>query len=500
MSNLDTPSLRPSWLEGVFIGLREEGDRPAVQGETGTATYSELASLAGRLSRGLEDIPAVGRAPRVAIHTAKSPGAYAAILACVAAGATFCPINVEAPAGRNSRILDDFQPDCAFLGADAARRDHPALSGLAELAPKRSDRAVELRPRPASSIAYVIYTSGTSGFPKGVQISYRNLDWFLSAVMARLEVAPGSRWSNHPNLAFDLSILDIFGAIGSRSTLIPLSSPFIRAFPARAIADEAITVWHSVPSIVENLRQVRAGECKMLASLERVILCGEPCRRGWVDYLTTHCAHDVRVFNAYGPTETTVFCTTEEIARGYPFDDREPTIALGNALAGASVDLVPTATEEREVVVSSPGVGPGYLRSRAGERDGYQTVASGKRIYYTGDLAEISAGKMYYRGRADAQVKLRGNRFELCELEAFLEASGVPGAHASAVEDAVVVFVDERCRQTDKDLHVLLEDAMPSYAVPRLIFRLAAWPRNVNDKIDRAALASLARRELRRGA
>jgi acyl-coenzyme A synthetase/AMP-(fatty) acid ligase len=105
---------------------------------------------------------------------------------------------------------------------------------------------------------------------------------------------------------------------------------------------------------------------------------------------------------------------------------------------------------------------------------------------------------MYYRRRADAQVKLRGNRFELGELEAFLEASGVRGAHASAVEDAVVLFVDERCSQTDKDVHVLLEDAMPSYAVPRLIFRLAEWPRNVNDKIDRASLASLARKELSR--
>jgi acyl-coenzyme A synthetase/AMP-(fatty) acid ligase len=236
----------------------------------------------------------------------------------------------------------------------------------------------------------------------------------------------------------------------------------------------------------------------MLATLERVILCGEPCRRGWVEYLTTHCAQNVRVFNAYGPTETTVFCTTEEIVRGYPFDDRELTIALGNALPGAAVDLVPTATGERELVISSPGVGPGYLRSRPAEQDGYQTVAGGNRIYYTGDLAEISAGKMYYRGRADAQVKLRGNRFELGELEAFWEASGVPGAHASAIEDAVVLFVHERCSQTNKDLHMLLEDAMPSYAVPRLIFRLAEWPRNVNDKIDRAALACLARRELRR--
>ena len=81
------------------MALREEGDRPALQGETGTATYSELASLAGRLSRGLEDIAAIGRPPRVAIHTAKSPDAYAAILACIAAGATFCPMNVEAPAG-----------------------------------------------------------------------------------------------------------------------------------------------------------------------------------------------------------------------------------------------------------------------------------------------------------------------------------------------------------------------------------------------------------------
>ena len=123
------------------------------------------------------------------------------------------------------------------------------------------------------------------------------------------------------------------------SGTLPLKQSHPRAFPTWAIVENELNVWHSVPSIVENMRRLRAGEMDLLRTLEVVILCGELCRRPWVEYLLEYCAPNVRIYNAYGPTETTVFCVTEEMNREYTFDMRESNAPLGIPREGAQLYL-----------------------------------------------------------------------------------------------------------------------------------------------------------------
>jgi D-alanine--poly(phosphoribitol) ligase subunit 1 len=445
---------------------------------------------------------------KIVVNSAKCPDAYALELASVICGATFCPLNIDAPRGRNERIVSDFRPDLTFTGPGAIAEIDSAAPNITRLLPVTGKPSLALRQRNSADVAYVIYTSGTAGYPKGVQITYGNLEWFLSGVLDRLSVRRQSRWSNHPNLAFDLSILDLFGSLATRSTLYPLTSPVERAFPARFIAEQSLTVWHSVPSVVESLRRLHAGESGFLRSLEVVILCGEPCRRRWVEYLLDYCAPNVRIFNAYGPTETTVFCTMELVERGYEFDDGESNVALGLPLRGARLELDAVDTEASELAICSPGVGIGYLNLLPTERDGYYRNQSGSYCYRTGDLVDQVNDKLYFRRRSDNQVKIKGNRFELSELEnslaaagvfgayAVLAAAGVFGAYAVLAAGNVALFVDSGCLVSDEEIREAISDQVPSYAIPQAIFRLEVLPRNVNDKVDRSVLTRLARERI----
>jgi D-alanine--poly(phosphoribitol) ligase subunit 1 len=482
-------------LSSLFIPDECSSATEAIVSGGETFTYSEFFMRIADFAGAIDQAMASGK-KRIVVNSSKCVDAYAVELASAVCGATFCPLNIDAPRGRNERIVSDFGPDLIFTGPGAVTEIDSVVPNITRLLPVTSKLPLAMRRRHSTDVAYVIYTSGTTGYPKGVQITYGNLDWFLSGVLDRLSVRRQSRWSNHPNLAFDLSILDLFGSFASRSTLFPLTSPMERAFPARFIAESGLTVWHSVPSVVENLRRLHAGESGLLRSLEVVILCGEPCRRRWVEYLLEYCAPNVRIFNAYGPTETTVFCMMELVTRGYEFDDGESNVALGTPLLGARLKLDTVDAETSELVICSPGVGIGYLNLRPGERNGYYRNQSGSYYYRTGDLVEQVNDKLYFRGRSDNQVKIRGNRFELSELESSLAATGISGAYAVLVADAVVLFVDSGCRLSSEEIRQAISDQVPSYAVPQAILRLEVLPRNVNDKVDRSALTRLARERI----
>lgn len=485
-------------LGSLFVPDEYSSAAQAIVNDDETLTYSEFLGRIADFAGAIDQAMASGK-KRIVVNSSKCADAYAVELASAVCGATFCPLNIDAPRGRNERIVSDFGPDLIFTGPSALTEIDSLVPNITRILPITGKPSLALRRRDSADVAYVIYTSGTAGYPKGVQITYRNLEWFLSGVLDRLSVRRQSRWSNHPNLAFDLSILDLFGSIATRSTLFPLTSPVERAFPARFIAERGLHVWHSVPSVVESLRRLHAGESGLLRSLEVVILCGEPCRRRWAEYLLEYCAPNVRIFNAYGPTETTVFCMMELVTRGYEFDDGESNVALGIPFLGARLELDAVDAETSEVVICSPGVGIGYLNLLPRERNGYYRDQSGSPCYRTGDLVEQVNEKLYFRRRSDNQVKIRGNRFELSELENSLAATGVSGAYAVLVADAVALFVDSGCRLSDEEIREAMSDQVPSYAIPRTIFRLEVLPRSVNDKVDRSALTRLARERIESG-
>jgi amino acid adenylation domain-containing protein/non-ribosomal peptide synthase protein (TIGR01720 family) len=424
----------------------------------------------------------------------------------VKTGAAYVPIDPAVPAARMEFVLGDAAPIAAVTTAGLADRldgcdltvidvDDPAVGNQPSTAPASRNPVPD-------DVAYLIYTSGTTGTPKGVAIPHRNVTRLLETLDADLELA-GQVWSQCHSLAFDFSVWEIWGALlyGGRVVVVPdavVRSP--EEFHTLLVAEQ-ITMLSQTPSAFYALQAADAlsPELGGQLKLEAVVFGGEalePQRlRKWLD---DHPGLP-RLINMYGITETTVHASFREIVAG----DVDSTVSpigvplahLGFFVLDGWLQPVPVGVVG-ELYVAGAGVADGYV-GRAGLTASRFVAcpfeAPGRRMYRTGDLVWWGAdGQLRYVGRADEQVKIRGHRIELGEIQAAL-------ADLDRVGQAVVIAREDR--PGDKRLvgyvtgtadpataRAALAERLPSYMVPAAVVALDALPLTVNGKIDTRAL------------
>ncbi|GAA1946247.1 D-alanine--poly(phosphoribitol) ligase [Streptomyces durmitorensis] len=489
---------------------------PALEVGTDRLTYEQLDAQAQHLAAEL--VVAHGGVPsRVGLLAERSVLAYAGYLAVQRIGATVVPLNPAFPAarteavvraGRLDLVLAQEQEAAAHLSVPVLAPDHSDLRGAAlpELPPWRAE---------PDGIAYVLFTSGSTGTPKGVPVRHSNVCAYLAHVVERYEVRPGSRVSQTFDLTFDLSVFDMFTAWGGGGTLVVPDRKDLMA-PVRWVADQRLTHWFSVPSMVSYASRMRSLGPGRMPSLRWSLFCGEPLTvqqaRAW-----SGAAPDSTLENLYGPTELTISCAQFRLPDdpgAWPVTGNG-TVPVGELYPGLEqliLDEGGHPAEQGELVVRGAQRFPGYLdpADNVGRFmcDG-PAGPSGRRIYEghgpltdqhwyrTGDrvLRDGSACGLVHLGRLDQQVKVRGYRVELGEIEAVLR--GRPG-----VVDAVVVAVEGPAGETvleavctgsgleAADLAGALRARLPAYMVPRGIAVFAELPLNANGKIDRKAVSA----------
>ena len=281
-------------------------------------TYAEMAARAAALSRSLGD------AERVAILSGRTPIAFAGVLAALAAGRTYVPLNVNFPAARNRLILE-------LSGAGAIIVDQQGLEQLPGiLTPEHSQVLIvadgaghrniqrlhtaagsfapQLEGVPDDSIAYLMFTSGTTGVPKGVAVTHRNVASFVTTMMERYSLTEHDRLSQMFDLTFDLSVFDMFMTWEAGACLCcPSSAELLN--PSDFIASNRLTVWFSVPSVAMFIRRLTGLPPGCFPDLRWSLFCGEPLpadiAQAWAE-----AADGSQVENLYGPTELTVACTS----------------------------------------------------------------------------------------------------------------------------------------------------------------------------------------------
>jgi nonribosomal peptide synthetase DhbF len=498
----DMESVVPEMLEAQ---ADRTPDAPAVTWAGGTLTYAELNARANRLAWLLIERGA-GPESLVAVLLPRSAELVVALMAVLKAGAAYLPVNPEYPAQRIGLMLEDAQPALVLASGtvDVAGGlslpgcllvDSPevsqALSRYPDANPADADRLAPLTPR---SPAYVLYTSGSTGVPKGVEVEQRSLANYLDYCTSAYPALRGQTLLHSP-VSFDLTVTSLFGTLVSGGCLH--IAELDEDWPAREAGSP--TFLKVTPSHLPILATLPA-ECAPDAEL---MIAGEALTGELLeDWRRDH--PEVDVINSYGPTETTVACADYRIAAAQ--EARPGPVPIGRPIRNVRVYVLDSALQPvppgvtGELFIAGAGVARGYRK-----RPGFTAERflpdpfgrPGRRMYSTGDRVRWRAdGNLEFVGRADDQVKVRGFRVELGEVESMLSR------HPDLYRVAVTVRED---RPGDRrlvgyvvptaghavagpDLRKYLQEQLPDYMVPGAFVTLPGLPLTPNGKLDRKAL------------
>jgi len=482
----DIPERIASWAERTPSAI-------AVECGGARLCYAELVQHADRLAHVL--LERFGPGELVGVMLSRSTELVVALLAVLSAGAAYVPLDPEYPAERLR-----FMAENARLGAllvDRSTSDRVGEWGrglpriVVELEALRQPSHAEPLPKAEpEALAYVIYTSGSTGRPKGVAVARRGLVNLVEQVAALQRLGPGRRALSFCSLAFDGMVHELWGALSSGATLV-VATADERLDPRRL---EALLAAVDTTALTPTVLATLAPE--VVAPSFCMAVAGEACPRE----LASRWASCCELLNLYGPTEATVTASWDRVD---PADERPPSI--GRPLANVQLHVLDEQLEptpeglEGEIHIAGVGLARGYLGAPGLTAERFLPSpfgGPGARMYRTGDRGRRRwDGRVEFVGRVDHEIKLRGVRVDLGEIEALLRA------HPDVAEAAVVVAASgERrlvahvvTRTTGASVEALREHLrarLPSAVVPAAFVVHATLPSTPNGKLDRAALAA----------
>ncbi|MGC4791949.1 AMP-binding protein [Micromonospora sp. DT178] len=493
-------------------------DEPALIADGRQWSYAEIDEVSRSIGHRLL-AEGVAR-PRVGLLATRTVETYAAYIAGLRIGGVVVPLDPSHPADRLAMIarsagLDfiaaDDTADAALLHALPARVvsiGSPPASHIAA-APALRDSSPEWTGKP-DDLAYLLFTSGSTGRPKGVPIRHGNVDPFIEFNVARYGMEPGCRHSQMFSLTFDLSIFDMFVTWGSGAALVVPSADDVYD-PVEFVNKHRLTHWFCVPSLVSMASRARLLSPGCMPSLRSSLFCGEQLTlnqaQAWAE-----AAPNSALENLYGPTELTVAMTAYRLPeeRGAWPATSNGTVPVGAVYPHLDFQIDP---ECGELQVRGSQRFYGYHDAKDNEGRFIEPAPAGSTAdrhepgleawYRTGDRVVLENGALVHLGRLDQQVKIRGHRIELHEIESALRMWG-------GVDDAIVHAVTHLDGQVElaaicadgapskTELRKRLRPHLPDYMIPTRIAYLAALPVNDRGKIDRKACAELLQKRFAR--
>ncbi|MGW0825996.1 amino acid adenylation domain-containing protein [Streptomyces sp. NPDC002845] len=489
----------------------------AVAVDTGgtTLTYADLDDASRALAARLR-ASGVRPGDLVGLLTEPGPDTVVGVVGILRAGAGWVPLDAAHPVARlNDQV---HRTGARVLVCHSATRETAAALGAVTLVAADDPAPVAATPSPdrlppaaPDATAYVIFTSGSTGRPKAVPITHRSMLNYLDWSLSTFGYGPGDRLIQTASLCFDASVRQLLAPLLAGATIHTLTRDLLRdpeALLDRVVADR-ITVWSSVPTLWERLltaaetRVRQDGTPPDLSALRWVHVGGEALPaahvRRWFDLLDTCGGRrpDHRVSNLYGPTEATINATCH-IIDTRPADD-VTQLPIGRPVAGCELAVVAEdgspcrPGEAGELLIGGVGLTPGYLgepqltAAAFIERDGRRWYRSGDRVRQRPD------GVLEFLGRLDDQVKVRGHRVELGEVEAALTNHPDISRAAVLLQDGrLVAYVESRPGSDAPDVREVrarLSRALPSYMLPARICPVPALPLTGTGKTDRVRLA-----------
>ena len=477
-----------------------------------TLTYGELNSRANQVAHYLRSI-GVEPESTVAISLPRGANTIVAMLATLKAGGVYVPVDPDLPAERKRLIAEDadigyvfscneFDSDCWTL-PNSHVIDFASPPGEMAICKKSNPDAVAL----PTNCAYLIYTSGSTGRPKAVQVEHRSVVNYVQCAGNQFELSPKDRVLQFASISFDHSVEEIFPTLLCGAALVIrddsislLARPFLAACEALGVTvlDLPTAFWRQLT------HEIAADQLAIPKSVRLLVTGGESATVRQVASWQKLAGDDVRFVSNYGPTEATVVATAWEASEPVKGNG---VIPIGRPVAGVMARVMDRSGRlvapgaAGELCLGGAGIARGYLNQAELTKQKFvdNALGSGDRLYRTGDKVRWNRnGELEFLGRIDQQIKLRGFRVELGEIESALIA-------LDSVEDAIVLapqingstrltaFVIPALDEVDiGSLREKIDQSLPSYMVPTAFVTLDRFPRNKSDKVDRSILASMA--------
>jgi amino acid adenylation domain-containing protein len=488
-----------SVLSLVADRVGESPDAVAVTGASGRLSYRELAGAARRVAQVLVEA-GVSAGDLAGVAVERDCLLPAALLGIMAAGAAYLPVDTSLPPARMRLILED-SGAAVVLADEASAARLPDGTKVLPLPADLGETAAADSPGPDGSwpvmpegnqVAYVMYTSGSTGRPKGVAVTHAALANLLLAVTGETGLQRGDVLAAVTTVSFDIAGLEIFGPLitGATTDIVSRTTTIDGAALASHLADGKATALQATPTTWRLLREASWQPPPGFTA----VLGGETVPTDLTAWLA---GAGARTWHVYGPTETTIWSTIHHVT------GTENALPLGYPIA--NTQLLITDPELRPVPIGAPGelliggagVAAGYWRNDGLTRERFIDHPAAGRVYRTGDIARWHPdGSLEFLGRADHQIKIRGYRVELGDIETTLRTH-------PAIREAVTTLREDTPGQprlaayytavngdgpAPDELRAHCATQLPDYMVPTSYTPLPSLPLTPNGKIDRAHL------------
>lgn len=446
----------------------------------------------------LSAITKVGSIKNIAVILDRSDSLLTVLCASLIGGYTYIPIDPSLPINRINHMLKNGNVDLIITSSKYEDLYQSAfvILNVDNIFSTTNSLTEELNvSNGQNEIAYIIYTSGTTGIPKGVEIRRSSLINFIEGVSKRIDFSVGKRILSSTTVSFDIFFLETIMALYKGVTIVLANDEEYQnpKLLTNLIEDNNVNMLQMTPSKIQLMLNYDR-ELKCFNNIRDIMVGGEIFTPSLLKTLKNKTK--AKIYNMYGPTETTIWATISELTHKEDVDLGTPIQNTQIYIMDDNQDII-TDGKVGEIAIAGDCLAKCYHCDEQLTNDKFIYLSNGELdflAYKTGDLGRVSGTRLFYMGRMDSQVKIRGNRIELEEIESVLNANNkirqsvVTDVTTNSDDKILVAFIIENSHINDDEICLFLKEYLPEYMIPVKYIRIDDFEYTFNEKIDRKLL------------